>query len=51
MSKREISLTINGHAVQAAVEPNTSLLELLRTEAGAVEVKPRSSSCRTVACG
>ena len=48
MSKREISLLLNGHSVRAAVEPNMSLLELLRTEAGAPEVK---LGCGEGVCG
>ena len=48
MSKHEISLLLNGHPVQAVVEPNMSLLELLRTEAGAPEVK---LGCGEGVCG
>jgi carbon-monoxide dehydrogenase small subunit len=48
MSKHDISLHLNGHLVQAAVEPNISLLELLRTEAGATEVK---LGCGEGVCG
>ena len=48
MSKHEISLEVNGHAVQAVVEPNMSLLALLRTEAGAQEVK---LGCGEGVCG
>ena len=48
MSKHEISLQVNGHPVQAVVEPNMSLLELLRTEAGAPEVK---LGCGEGVCG
>jgi len=48
MSKHEISLLVNGHPVQTVVEPNMSLLELLRTEAGAPEVK---LGCGEGVCG
>jgi carbon-monoxide dehydrogenase small subunit len=48
MSKHEISLQVNGHPVAAVVEPNMSLLELLRTEAGAPEVK---LGCGEGVCG
>jgi carbon-monoxide dehydrogenase small subunit len=48
MSKYEISLQINGHPLEAVVEPNMSLLELLRTEAGAPEVK---LGCGEGVCG
>jgi carbon-monoxide dehydrogenase small subunit len=48
MSKREIALQVNGHALRVAVEPNMSLLELLRTEAGAPEVK---LGCGEGVCG
>jgi aerobic carbon-monoxide dehydrogenase small subunit len=48
MSKHEISLHVNGHPVEAVVEPNVSLLELLRTEAGAPEVK---LGCGEGVCG
>ena len=46
VSKHEISLLLNGHPANAVVEPNMSLLELLRTEAG----RPRSSSAVARAC-
>ncbi len=48
MSKHEISLEVNGRPVQTVVEPNMSLLELLRTEAGAPEVK---LGCGEGVCG
>jgi aerobic carbon-monoxide dehydrogenase small subunit len=48
MSKHEISLQVNGHPVEVVVEPNMSLLELLRTEAGAPEVK---LGCGEGVCG
>jgi carbon-monoxide dehydrogenase small subunit len=48
MSKHEISLGVNGRATEAAVEPNMSLLELLRVEAGAPEVK---LGCGEGVCG
>ncbi len=48
MSKHEISMQINGHPAQAVVEPNMSLLELLRTESGAPEVK---LGCGEGVCG
>jgi aerobic carbon-monoxide dehydrogenase small subunit len=48
MSKHEISLQVNGHPIQAVVEPNLSLLDLLRTEAGATEVK---LGCGEGVCG
>ena len=48
MSKHEISLLVNGRPVQAVVAPNMSLLELLRTVAGASEVK---LGCGEGVCG
>ncbi len=48
MSKHEVSLQVNGHPLQAVVEPNMSLLELLRIEAGAPEVK---LGCGEGVCG
>jgi carbon-monoxide dehydrogenase small subunit len=48
MSKHEISFHINGRATDAVVEPNMSLLEMLRTEAGAPEVK---LGCGEGVCG
>ncbi len=48
MNKHEISLHINGRATDAVVEPNMSLLEMLRTEAGAPEVK---LGCGEGVCG
>ncbi len=48
MSKHEISVRINGHLVEVTVEPNMSLLELLRTQAGAPEVK---LGCGEGVCG
>lgn len=48
MSKHEISMRINGRELQAAVEANVSLLELLRTHAGAPEVK---LGCGEGVCG
>ncbi len=48
MSTHEISLHINGRATDAVVAPNMSLLEMLRTEAGAPEVK---LGCGEGVCG
>jgi carbon-monoxide dehydrogenase small subunit len=48
MSKHEISLQVNGRPVDAWVQPNMSLLELLRTQAGASEVK---LGCGEGVCG
>jgi carbon-monoxide dehydrogenase small subunit len=48
VSKHEISLEVNGRAMQALAPPNMSLLELLRTEAGAPEVK---LGCGEGVCG
>jgi carbon-monoxide dehydrogenase small subunit len=48
MSKRAISLEVNGRATEAWVSPSQSLLEVLRTEAGATEVK---LGCGEGVCG
>ncbi len=48
MSKHEIALEVNGRPVSATVDPNMSLLELLRTEAGGLEVK---LGCGEGVCG
>lgn len=48
MSLHEISLHINGRATTAAVEPSASLLEFLRAQAGAPEVK---LGCSEGVCG
>jgi carbon-monoxide dehydrogenase small subunit len=48
MSQHEISLQVNGREARAVVEPNTSLLELLRTQLGAPEVK---LGCGEGVCG
>ncbi len=48
MSKHEISLHINGRLTDAVVHPNMSLLEMLRTQAGAPEVK---LGCGEGVCG
>jgi carbon-monoxide dehydrogenase small subunit len=48
MSRHAISLQVNGRPVDAWVEPNLSLLELLRTQAGAPEVK---LGCGEGVCG
>lgn len=48
MSKHEISLQVNGQPLGVMVDPNMSLLELLRTEAGAPEVK---LGCGEGVCG
>ena len=48
MTKHQISLQVNGRPFEAAVEPNTSLIELLRTQAGAPEVK---LGCSEGVCG
>lgn len=48
MTMYEISLQINGRASTAAVEANTSLLDLLRMQAGAPEVK---LGCSEGVCG
>jgi carbon-monoxide dehydrogenase small subunit len=47
-TRHTISLTINGRLTELAVSPNLSLLELLRTEAGAPEVK---LGCGEGVCG
>jgi aerobic carbon-monoxide dehydrogenase small subunit len=47
-TRHTISLTINGRSTELAVSPNLSLLELLRTEAGAPEVK---LGCGEGVCG
>jgi aerobic carbon-monoxide dehydrogenase small subunit len=48
MSKHEISIELNGRTAKAWVEPNMSLLDLLRIEAGATEVK---LGCGEGVCG
>ncbi len=48
MDRHEIGLEVNGRALEAWVTPNLSLLELLRTEAGATEVK---LGCGEGVCG
>lgn len=48
MSKTAISLEVNGRATEAWVSPNQSLLEVLRTDAGATEVK---LGCGEGVCG
>jgi carbon-monoxide dehydrogenase small subunit len=48
MGKTEISFEVNGRALQVWVAPNQSLLEVLRTEAGATEVK---LGCGEGVCG
>jgi carbon-monoxide dehydrogenase small subunit len=48
VSKQPISLQVNGRATDAWVSPNLSLLELLRVEAGAPEVK---LGCGEGVCG
>jgi aerobic carbon-monoxide dehydrogenase small subunit len=48
VTKREISVRVNGHSLNAVVEPNMSLIELLRSEAGAPEVK---LGCGEGVCG
>jgi carbon-monoxide dehydrogenase small subunit len=47
-AKQSVSLTINGRTSELWVSPNLSLLELLRTEAGALEVK---LGCGEGVCG
>jgi aerobic carbon-monoxide dehydrogenase small subunit len=47
-TRHTISLTINGRSTELTVSPNLSLLELLRTEAGAPEVK---LGCGEGVCG
>jgi aerobic-type carbon monoxide dehydrogenase small subunit (CoxS/CutS family) len=47
-TRHTISVTINGRPTELAVSPNLSLLELLRTEAGAPEVK---LGCGEGVCG
>ncbi len=46
--KRAISLELNGRVVEASVSPEQSLLEVLRTEVGATEVK---LGCGEGVCG
>lgn len=48
MSKTAISLRVNGRETEAWVSPNQSLLEILRTDAGATEVK---LGCGEGVCG
>jgi carbon-monoxide dehydrogenase small subunit len=48
IAKQSVSLTINGRSSELWVTPNLSLLELLRTEAGAPEVK---LGCGEGVCG
>ncbi|HTX10492.1 MAG TPA: (2Fe-2S)-binding protein [Solirubrobacteraceae bacterium] len=47
-TQHTVSVTINGRPTDLAVSPNLSLLELLRTEAGAPEVK---LGCGEGVCG
>ena len=47
-TRHTISVTINGRPTELAVSPNLSLLELLRAEAGAPEVK---LGCGEGVCG
>jgi carbon-monoxide dehydrogenase small subunit len=47
-TKQPVSLQVNGHATEIWVSPNLSLLELLRVEAGAPEVK---LGCGEGVCG
>jgi aerobic carbon-monoxide dehydrogenase small subunit len=47
-AQHAISVTINGRPTELGVSPNLSLLELLRTEAGAPEVK---LGCGEGVCG
>ena len=47
-TQHTISVTINGRPTELRVSPNLSLLELLRTEAGAPEVK---LGCGEGVCG
>jgi aerobic carbon-monoxide dehydrogenase small subunit len=47
-TQHRISVTINGRPTEIGVSPNLSLLELLRTEAGAPEVK---LGCGEGVCG
>jgi aerobic carbon-monoxide dehydrogenase small subunit len=44
----EILFELNGRPVQARVEPNQSLIEVLRTQAGAIDVK---HGCGEGVCG
>lgn len=48
MSRTAISLEVNGRATEAWVSPSQSLLEVLRTEAGATEIK---LGCGEGVCG
>jgi aerobic carbon-monoxide dehydrogenase small subunit len=48
MSKHQISLEVNGRPTEAWVDPNLSLLELLRDEGAATEVK---LGCGEGVCG
>jgi carbon-monoxide dehydrogenase small subunit len=48
MSKTAISLEVNGRTTEAWVSANQSLLEVLRTEAGATDVK---NGCGEGVCG
>ncbi len=48
MSKHQISLEVNGRSTEAWVDPNLSLLELLRDEGAATEVK---LGCGEGVCG
>ena len=48
MSKHQISLEVNGRPTEASVDPNLSLLELLRDEGAATEVK---LGCGEGVCG
>lgn len=48
MTRHEITLEVNGRPMEAWISPDLSLLELLRTEAGATEVK---LGCGEGVCG
>jgi aerobic carbon-monoxide dehydrogenase small subunit len=48
MSKTAISLEVNGRMIESWVSPNQSLLEVLRTDAGATDVK---LGCGEGVCG
>jgi len=48
MTRRQLDLSVNGRQVEAWVTPEQSLLELLRTELGATEVK---LGCGEGVCG
>ncbi|MGE0216385.1 (2Fe-2S)-binding protein [Mycolicibacterium sp.] len=48
MTKRDISIQVNGRLVEATVEPNEPLIHFLRTRAGASDVK---AGCGEGTCG